>query len=243
MVRNFREALALSELVKLGDLARQPARGDGLEEECNAPDADRLRHAWTFVQQDDRAGPKTSRHCRHQLLRGMCAAVPTAQSPAHAVQRAFRKRVGEEKMFDPDGRAENLWPNSEGLQHLERAIQFRRESSAARTPEGADGMGVRVMADLMTAPHDFRDELRRACGAFTNDEERCACGMAIEQVENPRRILFVGTVIYREPDRPAIGLKAREDAHEPLGRGYEERVEDKGIRREKPDGRGPAMPS
>jgi hypothetical protein len=89
------------------------------------------------------------------------------------------------------------------------------------------------MADLMTAPGDFRHEVGPPRGALTDDEEGGTRSMLIQQVEYTRRINLVGTVINRQPDCRVVRHKAREDADEALGGRDEERVENEEVRRKK----------
>ena len=91
-------------------------------------------------------------------------------------------------------------------------------------------MRMRVVPDLMAAADDLRHQLRKTRGALPDEKERGLRAVAIEQVEDARRVVGVGAVVDRQPDFQSGGFEMREDRAESPGRRDETVIEDQQIR-------------
>ena len=100
-----------------------------------------------------------------------------------------------------------------------------------------------MMPDFVATSPDFSDEVWPSSHAFAHHEERGARAVAIEQVEDPRRVFFVRSVIDRQPHRGTLGRKGREHAEQALGSGRENRVKHKGVQHEKQGGARGSVPA
>ena len=90
-------------------------------------------------------------------------------------------------------------------------------------------MRVRVMTEGVAAADDLAHEIRPAGRALADHEERGARVMAIEQVEDARRIVIVRAVIDRQPDGGSIGREVSVRAANALRRRGKQGVEQERI--------------
>jgi hypothetical protein len=94
------------------------------------------------------------------------------------VQPAGCEGVGEQEILDADRSTKPAERRRERLQSPETGIELGGESPGAGAPEGAGGVGVRVVADFVAPPDDFPDERGVAGGAFADEEKRRAGGVS-----------------------------------------------------------------
>ena len=98
------------------------------------------------------------------------------------------------------------------------------------------------MSNLMAASPDFGDKVWPASSAFADHEKRGPCSVAIEQIENSQRVLFIGSIIDRQPHGAAIRRERREYAEQALGGGRKNPVKDEWIRSDEKHGARGSMP-
>src|SRR4051812_962254 len=92
------------------------------------------------------------------------------------------------------------------------------------------------MSNLMSAAEDLGDQLRVLRGAFADDEEGRAGSVLVEQVENLRRVAWVGAVVDREPYFACRGREPRERPAHALRRRHEQVIQHEQITAEESDG-------
>src|SRR5512133_1012227 len=92
-------------------------------------------------------------------------------------------------------------------------------------PKTSGRMRMRVMPNLVTAPNDFAQQIGSARGAITDDEERRARPVLVQQIEDLRSIVLVRSVVDCQPDGASLRHKMSEDAAKPLRRRNEKRIQ------------------
>lgn len=91
-------------------------------------------------------------------------------------------------------------------------------------------MRVRVMRDFVSPAQDLSNQMRPSRNPLAHHEESRSRSVLIQQIEDPRSIVGVGTVIDRQPDFVLIGFKRCHNATNPLGRGYKQMIQNEDIR-------------